>query len=148
MGVTFADFDEDPLEIEVEEFRELLAEDAGITDRVHAAVSEAEPDRPALADAVVDSLIAGFDLHPDEDPIVDIIDACRLLMPLDAVVAHLRATGREDLAALLADALTAAGKWIHEGGWVVHDAAGREIAFVFSARGCDRTWVRIFDGAL
>ena len=146
--MTFADFDEDPLEIEVEEFRELLVEDPGISARVHAAIRVAEQGRPALADAVVDSLVAGFDLHPDEHPIVDTIDACRHLMPLDAVVAHLRAAAREDLAALLEAAPATAGKWLHEGGWVVHDAAGAEVAFVFSARGCDRTWVRIFDGVL
>lgn len=142
------DPDDDPLELETEEFRELYAEDPGVADLVHAAVVAGHPERPAFADAVVDSLIAGHDMHVDEDPIVEILDACLRLMPLAAVVEHLHGLQRDALADLLESAPAAAGRWLHDGGWAVHDDAGTEVAFVFARRGSGRAWVQLFDGAL
>ena len=52
------DPDDDPLEFETEEFRELYAEDPSVADLVHAAVLAAHPERPTLADAVVTPVCA------------------------------------------------------------------------------------------
>lgn len=142
------DPDDDPLEFETEEFRELYAEDPSVADLVHAAVLAERPERPTLADAVVDSLVAGHDMHEDEAPIVEILEPCLKLMPLDAVVEHLRGLQRDALADLLEAAPAAAGRWLHDGGWAVHDSAGTEVAFVFARRGSARAWVQLFDGAL
>ncbi|MDN4477853.1 hypothetical protein QQX10_06225 [Demequina sp. SYSU T00039] len=142
------DPDEDPLELETEEFREIYAEDPTVADLVHAAVLAEHPERPALADAVVDSLVAGHDMHEDEAPIVEILDACLRLMPLDAVVEHLRGLQRDALADLLEATPAEAGRWLHEGGWAVHDDAGTEVAFMFARRDSGRAWVQLFDGTL
>ncbi len=146
--MTFIDPDDDPLELEAEEFREIYADDCDVATRVHAAVLAAHPERPALADAVVDSLVSGHDMHVDEEPIADVIDACRRLMPLPAVVDHLRGLQRDALADLLEAAPATAGRWLHQGGWAVHDDAGAEVAFVFARPDCDRAWVLLFDGVL
>ncbi|WP_062381638.1 hypothetical protein [Demequina pelophila] len=138
--------DEDALEIEVEEFRELYADDPDIAARVHAAVRRDHPDRASLADAVVDSLIAGSDMHDDEAAIDEVIDACRRLMPLAPVIAHLRAEGQSVRADLLESAPAAAGRWLSEGGWAIHDAEGEEVAFVFARPDVDRSWVMMLDG--
>ncbi len=144
--MTAIDPDEDPLELEVEEFRELYAENIEVAALVHAAMLTAYPERESLADAVVDSLIAGHDMHVDEDPIVEVVDACRRLMPLDAVVSHLRGIDLTALADLLEDAPHAAGRWLHAGGWAVHDTGGDEVAFMFASQGSGRTWVLLLDG--
>ena len=138
--------DEDALELEVEEFREIYAEDPEVEQRVHEAVLREHPERGSLADAEVDSLVAGFEMHDDEAAIVEVIDACRRLMPLEPVIAHLREAGQGARADLLADAPATAGRWLTEGGWVVHDGGGAEVAFVFARPEAGRMWFMMLDG--
>lgn len=138
--------DDDALELEVEEFREVLAQDPEVAGRVREAVLREHPDRESLADAVVDSLVAGYEMHSDEAAIVEVIDDCRRLMPLEPVIAHLRAGGQDARADLLEEAVVAAGRWLHDGGWVVHDADGAEVAFVFARRDGGPAWFLMLEG--
>ncbi|MDN4474341.1 hypothetical protein QQX09_00575 [Demequina sp. SYSU T00192] len=133
--------DDNPLWIEIEEFRELYAEDPTVADDVHGAVARSHPDRPALADAVVDSLVAGFDMHADEDAIEDVIEACARLIPLLSALEILRDAGDHALADLLESAPANAGRWLHQGGWAIHRSDGAEAAFMFARLDAGRAWV-------